>query len=215
MSSPLLLASTGVRIVFALLVTASALTLLNRAKSGSASAPQEQPVSKPTPIERKPTRRLFENRVPGHLPIKVKIKAEREQKFRDLENDKWVRDFELEVKNIGEKPIYFLWFFLEVPEAKIANSHQVFAIVYGRLALADLNNRPTGDDVPIEPGETKALMIEDTTMRGWDEARGRGLVPRINGVRLVIQYLNFGDVWRLHGATAISESEWLQSSSRV
>lgn len=202
MNSPLPAASIAVRIVLALLFTASALVLLNQAKSGSVSTPQEQPVSKAKPQERKPTRRLFENRVPEHLPIKVKIKRETEKKFRDLNNDNWARDLELEVKNVGEKPIYFLWFLIEVPEAKIADGHQVFTIIYGRLLLADPNNRPTAEDVPIEPGETKVLPIEDVGVRGWDDARARGLVPpRIHGVRVVIQYLSFGDGTGFFGTT--------------
>jgi hypothetical protein len=145
---------------------------------------------------------MFENRVPEHLPIKVKIKREKEKKFRDLDNENWARDLELEVKNVGEKPIYELFFQLDVPEAKIANSYQSFSIVYGRVELWDLRNRPNTEDVPIMPGETKVLTIEDGGVRGWDEARARGLVPpRIHGVRLVFQGLMFGDGTGFEGGT--------------
>lgn len=201
MNSPLPAAPVAVRITFALLVIVSALVLLNRANSGSIRKTQDQLGSKAKPIERKPSRRLFENRIPEHLPIKVKIKLEKEKQFRDLNNDNWARDLELEVKNIGNKPIYFLRFLLEVPEAKIADSHQVFVIGYGRLALADLNNRPTTEDVPIEPGETKVLTIEDVGVRGWDQARDHRLVPRIHGVRVTIEDLNFGDGTGFFGKT--------------
>jgi hypothetical protein len=201
MNSPLPAASIAVRIIFAVVVTTSALLLLNHAQSGSIQKPQDPPGSKNNPIERKPSRRLFENRIPEHLPIKVKIKWERERKFRDLANDNWARDLELEVKNIGEKPIYHLWFVLEVPEAKIADSHQVFVIMYGRMELADLNNRPTADDIPINPGETRMLPIEEVGIKGWDAARGRGWVPRIHGVRLKFQNLSFGDGTGFFGTT--------------
>lgn len=201
MISSLPSASIVARITLTLLIATSVLVLLNKAKSGSVSAPQEQPVSKTKPIERKPTRRMFENRIPEHLPIKVKIKREKEKEFRDLENDNWARDLELEVKNVGEKPIYFLWFALEVPEAKIATSHQSFSIMYGRMELADLNNGATVEDLPIMPGETKVLTIEDVGIRGWDEARSRVLVPRIHGVRVIIQYLSFGDGTGFFGTT--------------
>ena len=199
--------SAPIRLTFALLLLVSALVLLNPANSGSISGPQEnkgpqeKPGSKTNPIERKPSRRLFENRIPEHLPIKVKIKLEKEKKFRDLENDNWARELELEVKNIGDKPIYFLWFHLLVPEAKIADSYQGFTIMYGRMELADLKNRPTADDVPINPGETKVLTIEDVGVRGWDQARSEGLVPRIHGVRLILQYLSFGDGTGFFGKT--------------
>jgi hypothetical protein len=189
------------RLAIALLLATSALILLNHAKSDSIQKLQDPPGSKTNPIERKPSRRLFENRMPEHLPIKVKIKLEKERKFRDLKNDNWARDLELEVKNVGDKPIYHLWFVLDVPEAKIADSHQVFVIMYGRMELADLNNRPKADDVPIEPGETKVLTVEDVGVRGWDQARAEGLVPRIHGVRLKLQNLSFGDGTGFFGQT--------------
>src|SRR6266496_340759 len=194
MNSPHGLAQRIVRIVFALVVITSALALLNKAKSGSASETKGQT----TP----PTRRLFENRVPEHLPIKVKIKREKEKLFRDLDNENWPRDFEIEVKNVGEKPIYFLDFGLLVPDAKIADSYQAFSIVYGRIALADLNNRPTAEDIPIQPSETKVLKLEDVQIRGWDEGRVAGLVPhRIRGARLIFQNLSFGDGTGFFGTT--------------
>lgn len=195
-------AASALRITFALVVVVSALLLLNHAKSGSTEGSQENPGSKTNPIERKPTRRLFENRVPEHLPIKVKIKLEKERNFRDLTNDNWPQDLELEVKNVGEKPIYFLLFLLEIPEAKVNGSHQVFSIVYGRVELADLNNRPNADDLPIGPGETKILKIEDMSIKGWPEQRARGLLPaRIHGVRLTMQWFSFGDGTGFFGKT--------------
>jgi hypothetical protein len=221
-NSPLAAASVAVRITFALVVVVCALLLLNRADSGSIQKPQEQSVSKAKPIERKPSRRLFENRIPEHLPIKVKIKREKERKFRDLNNDKWARDLEIEVKNVGDKPIYQLFFGLEVPEAKIADSHQMFSIVFGRVELSNLDARPTADDVAIMPGETQVLTIEDVGIRGWDEARARGLVPtRIHGVRLIIQSLTFGDGTGFEGTTGAprkkrnSQSKGTNTSPRL
>src|SRR3982750_4221271 len=51
--------------------------------------------------------RIFENKIPSHIPIKIKIKKEKEQSFKDLKNEKWLREFELEVTNTGDKPIYY------------------------------------------------------------------------------------------------------------
>ncbi len=52
--------------------------------------------------------RIFENKIPAHIPIKIKIKKEKEESFKDLKNEKWLREFELEVTNTGDKPIYYL-----------------------------------------------------------------------------------------------------------
>jgi hypothetical protein len=194
MNSRRKLAAVVVRILFALLVIAGALAL-SRVRSGLVAARGIQTVPA--------TRRVLENQVPEHLPIQVRIKREKEKLFRDLDNDNWARDLELEVKNVGDKPIYFLYFQLHVPEAKIANGYQSFGITYGRIALSKWEERPTPEDVPIKPGETIILKIEDTQLRGWDGARGAGLVPgRIHGVRLWFQDLSFGDGTGFDGATA-------------
>src|SRR5215211_7622415 len=52
--------------------------------------------------------RIFENKIPAHIPIKIKIKKEKETSFKDLKNEKWLREFELEVTNTGDKSIYYL-----------------------------------------------------------------------------------------------------------
>ncbi|HSQ24632.1 MAG TPA: hypothetical protein VLN44_09480 [Pyrinomonadaceae bacterium] len=146
--------------------------------------------------------------MPEHLPIKVKIKREKEKLYRDLNNENWARDFEIEVKNTGTKPIYSLAFLLEVPDAKIADSYQAFTIVYGRTDLFDLNNSPGNDDVPIRPGETRTLALEQTGIKGWDQARGSGLVPRqIRGARLIFQRLSFGDGTGFDGTTGTPRSK--------
>ena len=49
--------------------------------------------------------RIFENKIPAHIPIKIKIKKGKEESFKDLKNEKWLREFELEVTNTGDKPI--------------------------------------------------------------------------------------------------------------
>ncbi|HEV7903011.1 MAG TPA: hypothetical protein VGO96_04145, partial [Pyrinomonadaceae bacterium] len=51
--------------------------------------------------------RKFENTIPTHVPIKVKVKNE--QAFKNLKNKNWARELEIEVKNTGSKPIYFMY----------------------------------------------------------------------------------------------------------
>src|SRR5687767_15898161 len=37
--------------------------------------------------------RELEDQLPKHLPIKIKIKSDREKGFKDLKNESWARDF--------------------------------------------------------------------------------------------------------------------------
>jgi hypothetical protein len=36
--------------------------------------------------------RIFENAIPENAPIRIKIKKEKEKSFKDLKDEKWVRD---------------------------------------------------------------------------------------------------------------------------
>ena len=49
--------------------------------------------------------RQLEDSIPKHVPLKVKVKKEKEAGFKDLKNEQWAREFELEVTNTGTKPI--------------------------------------------------------------------------------------------------------------
>ena len=39
--------------------------------------------------------RIFENKIPAHIPIKIKIKKEKEESFKDLKNEKWSESLNL------------------------------------------------------------------------------------------------------------------------
>jgi hypothetical protein len=61
------------------------------------------------------------DKIPKHLPIKIKIKKEKEEKVKDLKNEDWLGDLELEVTNTGTKPIYFLEIVLDMPDVIAPN----------------------------------------------------------------------------------------------
>src|SRR5882762_9993697 len=82
--------------------------------------------------------REIEDKIPKHLPLKVKLKQEKEAKIKDFKNDAWLLDFELEVTNTSEKPIYFLDFFVIFPEFVENGGARGIPLRYGRLAFVKL-----------------------------------------------------------------------------
>lgn len=106
--------------------------------------------------------RSLDDKIPKHLPIKVKVKADKEKQFKDLDNPYWARNFELEVKNTGIRPIYRLVLLLHLPETAIAGGNLVFSLAYGRSELTmfqDTLESAKPDDIPIKPGETYILRM--------------------------------------------------------
>jgi hypothetical protein len=135
--------------------------------------------------------RVFENRIPSHIPIKIKIKKEKAQSFKDLKNEKWLREFELEVTNTGYRPIYYLEIVMGNDVRPDGAPEIVFPLTYGRGELADIVTKATSDDVPIKPGDTVVLQAQaaDAWERGVREKRW----PESIKFKAEIQVLSFGD----------------------
>lgn len=132
--------------------------------------------------------RQFRNQIPPHLPIKIKIK--------NLNNERLLRDLEIEVTNKSDKPIYYLKLSIFFPGVIGPNGNQVgYPFRYGRLDLIDLTNRAKPEDVPLRPGETYVFKFSEQDWLGWEAfASKRNLSksePKKVGIRF--QVLNFGD----------------------
>lgn len=148
--------------------------------------------------------REIENKIPKHLPLKVKLKKEKEVKVKDFNNDQWVRDFELEVTNTSEKPIYFLSIYVLLPEF-IGPSGGVrgMPLRYGRLDFVKLDTRPLPEDVPIKPGETYTFEIPEPQQRGWYARQAAGPVTNPRKLQLIFSGLSFGDGTGFGGTTGL------------
>jgi hypothetical protein len=132
--------------------------------------------------------RELEDKIPKHLPIKVKVK--------NLNNEKWARDVGIEVTNTGTKPIYHLLLSLSLPNVFTENNRNLgFPLRYGRGDLIDHSAPLQPDDIPIKPGETYTFKIPEQLQRGWERFVTRRGVSKSEQkkFRLVFQSLNFGD----------------------
>jgi hypothetical protein len=148
--------------------------------------------------------REIEDKIPKHLPLKVKLKTEKEAKVKDFKNDQWVRDFELEVTNTSEKPIYFLNVWVLLPEF-IGPSGGVrgMPLRYGRMDFIKHDTRPIPEDVPIKPGDTYTFKIPETDQQGWYARQAAGPVKNPRKLQFIFSDLSFGDGTGFSGTTAL------------
>lgn len=136
--------------------------------------------------------RVFENRVPAHIPIKIKIKKEKEQSFKNLQNEKWLREFELEVTNTGDKPIYYLEVVMHTGVKFDGGGEEiVFPLQYGRPELGDIVTKATTDDVPIKPRET--IILTTRQAAAWEIGIREKRWPEVTKLEVETQVLSFGD----------------------
>jgi hypothetical protein len=153
------------------LVSAVALSAVGIMSSTAQSAPEE---------------RELKDEIPKHLPIQVKVK--------NLKDKNWTGELEVEVKNTGEKPIYFLYLTLFFVDVKMENGDDIgFPLMYGRWQLTSPDNRPTPDDVPIRPGETYIFKAPKSLANNWEKLRVRRNFGHPKKIGLRFHHLSHGD----------------------
>jgi hypothetical protein len=132
------------------------------------------------------------DKIPKHLPIKVKIK--KPEKLKDARDENWLDDLSIEVTNTGTKPIFFLSIHLAMPDVLAPDGHKyAFLYKYGRIDLAAFEESVRPDDVPLQPGETVTLMPPANHVEGWKSLRGEGKVTNPRKLELKFQEINHGD----------------------
>ena len=137
--------------------------------------------------------RQLDDLIPKHVPIKIKIKKEKESGFKDLNNEKWAWEFELEVTNTGTKPIYALDFHVWTEVKTSSGSQVMFPLYYGRDELGDITTKAAPTDVPINPGESVSLKIHPGILNAWDYKRKKENRPLPKHLEVKLQFLSFGD----------------------
>jgi len=137
--------------------------------------------------------RRLESEIPRSVPLRVRISKKKEKDFKDLKNEKWARDFELEVTNIGNKPIYQFRLLL-VLDVKDASRHDVQApLHFGRRELGDIRVKATSEDVPLRAGESFILTIPLGQMETWEPLQAQEDWKRLMRIAVRLEELSFGD----------------------
>jgi hypothetical protein len=142
--------------------------------------------------ESEPTERKFENAIPAHVPLKVKLKSEKS--FKDLENKGWARELELEVKNTGSKPIHYLYVVFLLPDSLLEDGLLLsLPVSYGKNSLSELSTPLRPEETPIPPGESITLKIQEKYSKAYEILREERKWRNPKRVRLELQILEYGD----------------------
>ncbi len=138
------------------------------------------------------TKRTIENKIPGHVPLQIKFKKDKEDKIKG--NKEWYRDFEMEITNTGDKPIYFFSLFIQMPGVTGADGGvMVFNVFFGRAELVDANVRPGPDDKPLMPKETYTFAIPVKNQIAWEAWQKRNNKYDVPKLEILFNHLTFGD----------------------
>jgi hypothetical protein len=113
-----------------------------------------------------------------------------------LKREHWLRDLELEIKNVSDRSIYEVYFTLFLPDDKgMSGASFGVSLQYGRFELLHPKQRASADDKPIGKGETVLLKVDERLSRGYEHHLANDNVPEqaSYNVRLIVLAVNFGD----------------------
>lgn len=138
------------------------------------------------------TKRTIENKIPAHVPLQIKFKKDKEEKIKG--NKEWYRDFEMEITNISDRPIYYFALFIQMPGVTGADGGtMVFNVFFGRAELVDPNLRPRSDDKPLMPKETYTFQIPVKNQIAWEAWQKRNNKFDVPKLEISFNHLSFGD----------------------
>ncbi|HEX8291366.1 MAG TPA: hypothetical protein VF570_06415, partial [Pyrinomonadaceae bacterium] len=136
--------------------------------------------------------REVEEKIPKHLPIKVKVR--KPEKLKDASNEDWLGELEVEVTNTGAKPIYYLYISVFLPDVVAPTGHNFgFPLQYGRTRLVAFDEPVGPDDVPLLPGEVVVLKVPAEQAELWRRGREKGDRANPRKIEFIFSNINFGD----------------------
>ncbi|MGB7924493.1 MAG: hypothetical protein WCF57_14725 [Pyrinomonadaceae bacterium] len=168
---------------FKLLATLSVMFILSLASIPFSS------VAQATAQERKYEVRTFRN-----MPVAI-------HEVRNLQKaEGWLRDMEIVVKNISDKPIYYIRFNVLFPDMSPRvgspwNSKVGFTLRYGASRLGLLWNLASPEDVAIKPGESHLFTIPEGYVKGFESMKRDGSLrpEQTNKIKIRFQTISFGN----------------------
>jgi len=114
------------------------------------------------------------------------------QAIRNVDSETWYKDLQIEVKNIGTKPIYFMLAYLEFPDHKSAGRDTGLSLTFGDLKNWDIGVLADPQDPHLDPGQTYVFTIPEET-RKWLQKQHERVPQELKKLDFHIDIISFGD----------------------
>lgn len=172
--------------------------------SGTTAAP-------PAPITRQIMRRKERSKLPASAAeiAELRRKAQDQEKrnlktrefkdmplkyhvIRNVDSETWYKNLQIEVKNVGTKPIYFMLAYLEFPDHKPGGRNTGVSLTFGALKNWDIGDFADPQDPHLDPGETYVFTIPEES-RKWLGKQHERVPQEFKKLDFHIDIISFGD----------------------
>ncbi len=113
--------------------------------------------------------------------------------IRNVDSETWYKDLQIEVKNIGAKPIYFMLAYLDFPDHKNPEGRDTgIFLTFGDQKYWDIGVFADPQDLHLDPGQNYVFTIPEKMAKGLAISHGR--VPQeYKKLDFHIDIISFGD----------------------
>jgi hypothetical protein len=136
-----------------------------------------------------------ENKIPKNAPVKIDV--------QNADSVDWFRDIRIQVTNVGNKPIRFLYVVLELDRNAENGIPWGVPFVFGSHNLYSKTELAKDEDPAILPREAYTFKIEEKQVLLWERQLERGNFVGNTDAKLRLCWLNFGDGTGLAGCTGL------------
>jgi hypothetical protein len=111
---------------------------------------------------------------------------------RNLDSDTWHKDLEIEVKNVSNKPIYFVLAYLSFPDVPVSNGVFGIALEFGTRRNIDYRNTAAPEDPHINSGDKFVFTIPENMRKGLRVEHEKS-PERMQSLDIHFSVISFGD----------------------
>jgi hypothetical protein len=115
-------------------------------------------------------------------------------KVKNLNSNSWHKDLEIEIKNVSDKPIYFMLVYLVFPDDPVPpGGESGIPLVYGDPEInGNIAKYANPEDEHLNPGETYIFTVPELFKKGL-RAKHEKFPERAKNLVLKFAIINFGD----------------------
>ena len=113
---------------------------------------------------------------------------------RNLNKDAWLRDLEIEMKNISGKPIYLLDIDIVLPEISPREGDRLGSIwQYGNTSLTSNDKLAEPSDIPIKLNDSVVVKVPKKYIDWLETGEYKDLIQSVTKLEVEFTFINFGD----------------------
>lgn len=111
---------------------------------------------------------------------------------KNLQSETWHKNLEIEVKNVSDKPIYFILAYLIFPDERVPHGESAISLTYGAPENIEIERLSDPQDQHLDPGEAHKFTIPESLKKGLG-VKNKKFPAEMKNLVIRFAIISFGD----------------------